>query len=84
MGADTLFTRFAASSLLWCTGILAIIAWRQDRRKLWAPLALTLLELGVLYYMGPIPWGRSIRLPDESPVLRRLESLSEAGLIAAN
>jgi hypothetical protein len=82
VGADTLPTRFAAAGLAWGLGLAAIIAWRQNRLGAWAPFLITALELCVLFFVGPVKWGRSARLPDESPLLRRLASLPDAGLVA--
>ncbi len=81
VGTGTLPVRFAAAGLVWGLGLAAIIVWRRTRCAAWAPLALCALELGVLFYAGPIQWGRPVHLPDQSEILRRLAALPEAGLI---
>ena len=78
----TLSTRFTAAGLTWALGLAAIIAWRRNRLGAWAPLLVAVLELAVLFFVGPIKWGRPMRLPEESPVLRRLAALTDVGLVA--
>jgi len=80
-GGDTLPLRFAGSALAWGLGIAAIIAWRRNWLGAWAPLSVTLLELGMLFFVGPIEWGQPVRLTDASPVLRQLAALPATGLI---
>ena len=53
-----------------------------DRLGAWAPVALAAVELGVLFFVGPVWWVWDVRLPDPSPVLRRLAELTRRGLIA--
>jgi hypothetical protein len=77
----SLSTRFAAAGLAWCLGLAAIVAWRQNRLGAWAPLMVAVLELAVLFFVGPIQWGRPVRLPGDSPVLRRLAALADVGLV---
>ncbi len=81
VGAGTLPARFAAAGVVWALGLAAIMVWRRTRRAAWAPLGLCALELGVLFYAGPIQWGRPVYLPDQSEILRRLAALPDAGLI---
>ncbi len=81
LGADTLPTRFAAAGLAWGLGLAAIAGWRRGWVGAWAPLLLTAIELGPLLFLGPIWWDWSIRLPDASPVLRRLAAEPGVGLV---
>jgi hypothetical protein len=81
LGAETLPARFAAAGLAWGLGLAAIAGWRRGRVGAWAPLLLTLLELGPLLFLGPTWWDWSIRLPDESPLLRRLAAEPGVGLV---
>ena len=43
---------------------------------------LAAIELGVLFFVGPVGWGWSVRLPESSPVLRRLAEHEHVGLVA--
>jgi len=81
VGANTLSLRFTAAGLAWGLGIVAIVAWRRNWLSAWAPLSVTLLELGVLFFAGPVEWGQQVRLIDASPVLRQLAALPTAGLV---
>ena len=82
MGANTLPIRFAAAGGVWILGLLAVAGWRSRAVGAWAPLSITILELGILFSSGPIAWRRSIHLPEESPVLQKLATLPNTGLIA--
>jgi hypothetical protein len=82
LGNETLTLRFVAAGLGWGIGLAAIIAWRSNRLGAWAPISITVLELMVLFFIGPIEWGRPSRLADESTVLRRLAALPPRSLIA--
>jgi hypothetical protein len=82
MMLETLAIRFAAAGLMWALGFLAIVCWRWKTVGAWVLISITVIELGVLFFVGPVPWGRSIRLPDESPMLRRLAALPDVGLVA--
>jgi hypothetical protein len=62
--------------------MMAIIGWRRNRLGSWAPLLVTVLELGVLVFVGPTWWSWPPRLPEESPVLLRLAALPGVGLVA--
>jgi hypothetical protein len=81
IGVDSLPTRFAAAGLAWGLGLLAIIGWRWKKIGAWAPFSITIIELGVLYFVGPVPWARVSRLPESSPVLTILAELSDVGLV---
>jgi hypothetical protein len=81
MGADSLPLRFAAAGLAWVLGFFAIIAWRFDWVGAWAPLSVALIELGVLFFVGPVPWRPAVHLPKDSPLLKRLAGLPDVGLV---
>jgi hypothetical protein len=81
LGAETLPTRFAAAGLAWGLGLAAIAGWRLGRVGAWAPWLLSAMELGPLLFLGPIWWDWSIRLPDASPLLRRLADEPGVGLV---
>jgi hypothetical protein len=82
LGVETFPWRFASAGLAWGLGLAAIIAWRQNRVGPWAPLLIAAIELGGLFFVGPIWWCWETRLPKASPVLSRLAALPDAGLIA--
>ncbi len=81
IGAGTIAARFAASGLAWGLGLLAIVGWRLGRVGAWAPVAVAVLELSALLFIGPAWWGWRARLPGSSPVLRRLAELPDVGLV---
>jgi hypothetical protein len=81
-GAGTLDVRFAAAGLVWGPSVVAIIGWRLKALGVWVALLVAALELGGLFYMGPIRWGRAIHLPDDSPLLKRLAAEPDLGLVA--
>ena len=72
LGVDTIPARFAAAGLAWGLGLAAIVGWRLSRLGAWAPLSVAAIELGALFFVGPVWWGWEVRLPEASPVLRRL------------
>ncbi len=82
MGADTLDARFFVAGAAWVLGLLAIIGWRRNLVGAWAPLLLTALELGGLFFTGPVAWHQMMRLPEASPLLERLAVLPDVGLVA--
>ena len=82
LGVDTFPARFAAAGLAWVLGLAAIVAWRQNRLGAWAPMLVAAVELGGLFFLGPVWWRWEIRLPEASPVLSRLADLPDAGLVA--
>ena len=82
LGVDTVTNRFIAAGLVWGLGIGAIVGWRLKWLGTWAPLLVATLELAGLFYAGPVQWQWTIDLPEASPVMARLASLGEAGLIA--
>jgi hypothetical protein len=81
-GTNSLPARFAATAVAWGLGSAAIIAWRFGRLSSSVVLFVTALELGALFYVGPVRWDWATRLPAESPVLQRLAKLPDGGLIA--
>jgi hypothetical protein len=82
IGGDTLLPRFGAAGLVWALGLFAVFGWRRGRWGPWAVLALALLELGVLFYVGPVWWHWTIQLPEASSVLRHVAALPDVGLVA--
>jgi hypothetical protein len=79
---DTVAVRFVCAGLVWTLGILAIVGWRRKWLGIWAPLLVTVVELGALFYAGTKRWHWTVDLPRQSPVLTRLAALPDAGLIA--
>jgi hypothetical protein len=84
MGEATIVARFVGTGLAWALGLSAIVAWRLGRVGAWAPLAITAIELSILFFVGPVEWDWSVRLSESSPVLRRLAEAKgdEPGLVA--
>jgi hypothetical protein len=82
LGSNTFPIRFAGTGVVWGLSIVAVVGWRLRRLSSWLPFAVTLLELGVLFYVGPVRWNRMARLPGESPILKRLAALPDGGLVA--
>ncbi len=74
-------TRFAAAGIAWTLGLLAIVGWRLGRLGARAPVSVAVLELGTLLFAGPSWWAWKVRLPESSPVLRRLAALPDVGLV---
>jgi hypothetical protein len=64
-------------------GLAAIVAWRLGRIGGWAPVAVTALELGALFFAGPASWSWAVRLPESSPVLQRMAEMRDVGLVAS-
>jgi hypothetical protein len=81
LGAGTLLLRFLAAGSVWGLGLAAIVAWRRGRVGSWAPLGLTAIELAPLLFVGPVQWGWTVRLPEGSPMLRRLADEPGVGLV---
>lgn len=81
LGVDTLPWRFAAAGFAWILAITTIVAWRLGKIGAWAPGVLTVLELSMLFFVGPVWWHWQIHLPRESPVLSRLKETPDTGLI---
>ena len=81
LGARTLAKRFTMAGLAWALGLTVIIAWRKNWLGAWAALLTTSLELGGLFFIGPLWWHWAIPLPEMSPVLMKLAALPDVGLI---
>ncbi len=84
LGAGTIAARFAGTGLTWALGLSAIVAWRRGWIGAWLPVGLAAIELVVLFFAGPIGWSWEVRLPESSPVLRRLAELGDVGLVAGS
>jgi hypothetical protein len=86
LGDATIVARFVGTGLAWALGLSAIVAWRLGRVGTWAPVALAAVELGVLFFVGPVEWDWSIRLSESSPALKRLAEAveHEPGLVASH
>jgi hypothetical protein len=82
LGVGTVTPRFIATGLVWVLAITAIVSWRLKRLGAWTLLLAAALELGGLFYTGPVQWRWATDLQQESPVLAKLATLGEAGLIA--
>ena len=72
---------FLWGALAWLVAVAVVLAWRFEKLPSWAPLVVTSIELGILYYMGTTQWGWAVALPSQSPVLRELVRRSPTGLI---
>jgi hypothetical protein len=81
MGAKTLAMRFTMAGIMWGLGLLTIFCWRVHRVGAWALLVLTVVELGGLFFAGPVGWHWLIRMPEASPLLRHLATLPDVGLV---
>lgn len=81
-GESTLPYRFGSALLLWTAGVSLVIAWRRAKLGAWALVALTAIELGAIYHLGPVRWGSSVAIAEASPILRRLAEEPHVGLIA--
>ena len=79
--ASTLLTRFTFAGLTWVLALVAVIAWRKKRVGAWAPLSVAIVELAVLFFVGPIVWVWSDKRLEASPVLRRLAQMQDVGLV---
>ena len=71
----------SSRAVVWALGLLAITCWRQNLVGPWAPILLTALELGGLFFTGPVSWRWMVRLPEASPLLRHLAALPDVGLV---
>ena len=68
-------------TLSWAVAVALVLGWRARRIHSWAPLLVTGVELGILFYMGTTRWGWAVSLPSQSPILTELIRRSPAGLI---
>jgi hypothetical protein len=78
---DGLAIRLGLAALAWGVGLGAVVAWRRGRLAPWVLLALTVGELGALYYSGTTQWGWSVPLPSASPILERLAAQGDVGRV---
>ena len=74
--------RLGGSLLTWFMAMSTVLAWRRGWIGDWGPLGVMVLELGILFYLSSPHWGWSVRLPEESPLLRRLLAEPRTELIA--
>lgn len=72
----------ASAALAWLISLIALHLWRSGRVGAWAPCLVAAVELGLLYYHGPIQWGWSVSPRTESPVLARLAREPGVGRVA--
>lgn len=70
------------AALLWLASLVVVASWRAGRIGFWIPFLLASCELAYLFHQGTTPWGWSIRLPGDSPVLQVLRTEAAVGLIA--
>ncbi len=75
-------TRIVAGVAAWLIALGVVATWRAGRASQWVPLLVTACELAWLFYGGYTRWDLSVRLPDDSPVLRRLVQEPGVGLVA--
>ena len=73
---------FGVAAAAWIAGLAAILAWRRGWLGGGWPILLTAAELAWLFYRGPVVWERPIRVPETSPILRRLVEEPTRGLVA--
>jgi hypothetical protein len=81
LGPETIPWRYAGGALAWAVGLTGILVWRAGRVGAWLPITISVVELGALFYAGPIPWGWALRMPEQSPILSRLKQEPEVGLV---
>ncbi len=82
LGSSTFALRYGSVAIFWCLSLIAVIAWRSGWVGTWAPVIILAVELGGLFYLGPISWGWSAGLPRASPILEHLARESGVGLVA--
>jgi hypothetical protein len=82
LGEHTVIPRFVAAGLTWVFGVLAIVGCRWKGWGAWILVLATAVELGGLFYVGPVQWHWLIDTRKTSPVLARLAALPETELIA--
>ena len=69
------------AAVAWFIALATVVAWRPRRLPPWAPLCVTGIELGILFYVGTTQWGWAVALPSQSPILTELVRRAPAGLI---
>ena len=72
---------FLWAAVAWLVSLLALLAWAKGRLGPWAPLIVSAVELGILFYHGTTQWGWAVTLPGQSRVLTELSHRSPQGLI---
>ena len=72
------------AALTWILSFPVIWGWRAKKLGDAPVFLLATMELGLLYHYGPVTWGRSVDLPEQSPVLRRLAREPNAGTVAGD
>ena len=72
------------AALAWILSFCAVGGWRARKLGHGLVFVVAAMELGLLYYCGPVTWGRSVDLPEQSPVLRRLARESTVGTVAGD
>ncbi len=81
-GADTVTLRIASAAGAWAVGLGAVVAWRMRRLPDWAPVAVAALELSILFHLGSSRWQKSVDPTTDSPILARLATEPDVGLVA--
>lgn len=81
LGGPRLWWALGEGGIAWAIGLAAVAAWRRGKVGPWALLALTGLELGILYHGGTTRWGWSRPWPSASPVFRALTREEAVGLV---
>jgi hypothetical protein len=81
-GGISVWRSLGLATVAWIVSLTALAGWRAGKLPSVAVFVLAAIELGILYYAGPITWGRGVRLPGESPVLSRLAREPHGGTVA--
>ena len=81
LGGGTIVARFAGTGLAWASGLATIVAWRRGRLGAWAPVALAAIELGVLFFVGPVWWGWRSGCRSPARSCSRLAESKDVGLV---
>jgi hypothetical protein len=81
LGLGGLCWRFGLSAASWVLGLAAIAAWRRGKIGAWGPFTLAAIELALLYRAAPSRWEWRLPSPTQSPLLTRLASQPDVGLV---
>jgi hypothetical protein len=81
-GPPGLSIRLAIAVSSWIISVLLVTHWRLRQLSSGVMVTFVALELGALFYLGPVPWGRSIPFPQDSPIMHRLKAEAGVGLVA--
>jgi hypothetical protein len=81
-GSDSRALLMTVGIVYWLVALGLVAAWRSGWASAWAVLLAVTCELAFWFYNGPTDWGRSIRFPEGSPILRRLAREQVVGLVA--